>query len=186
MCTRFRKEIKNDNWIKNVCFMDKAYFCLNWTVNSQNCRIWVKEVSNEVNEHPLHSGKGTPTACCALSANGIFDPLWFQEHHRHLSRVIATSRVKICNLINQWFQQDVATPHTAIATMRYRDDLFGGNVIPKKSAYLWSPRSQDLCPLDFYLRGYCKANENHNKLQNVIELQRSVKDFIANISRGTC
>ena len=32
-----------------------------------------KEVSNEVNERPIHSGECT--ALCALSANGIIDPL---------------------------------------------------------------------------------------------------------------
>ena len=36
-----------------------------------------QEVSNKVNERPLHSVKCR--AGCALPAHGLIDPLWFQE-----------------------------------------------------------------------------------------------------------
>ena len=74
MCQQFRQEIENDNdWIKNVWFTDEAHFYLNEIVNSQNCRLWGKDVPNKVNERPPHSDKYT--AWCALSANGIIGPL---------------------------------------------------------------------------------------------------------------
>ena len=77
MCQRFRQEIEKDNdWIKNVWFAGEAHFCLNWTVNSQNCRIWWKEVPNKVNERRLYSNKYT--ARCVLSDNGIINRLCFQ------------------------------------------------------------------------------------------------------------
>lgn len=197
MCLRFRQEIGNGNdWIKNVWFTDEAHFYLNGIVNSQNCRIWGKEVPNEVNERPLHSDKCT--AWCALSANGIIGPLWFQEQGESVTinqeryrSVIDTfhgllQRRQDLRFESQWFQQDGATPHTATATMRHLNELFGENVISKKSAFPWSPRSPDLSPLDFFLWGYCKDNVYHNNPQNVIELQRSVEDFIANIPREMC
>ena len=60
MCQRFRQQIvqNNNDWIK-VWFTDEAHFHLNGTVNFQNCRIWDKEVPNEVNKRPLHSDKCT-------------------------------------------------------------------------------------------------------------------------------
>ena len=60
--------------------------------------------------------------------------------------------------------------------------LFGENVISKKSAFPWSPRSPDLSSLDFYLWRYCKDNVYHNNPQNVIELQRII--FIGKIFQG--
>ena len=112
-----------------------------------------------INECPLHSDKCT--ALCTLSANGIIGPLWFQEQGESVTinqeryrSVIDTFHGLLQRLRfeSQWFQQDGATPHTATATMRHLNELFGENVISKKSAFPWSPRSLDLSPLDFFLR----------------------------------
>ena len=70
ICPRFRQEIENDNdWGKNGLFTEEAHFYIHRIVNSQNCRMWVKEIPNEANERPLHGDKCTVR--CALSANGI-------------------------------------------------------------------------------------------------------------------
>ena len=118
---------------------------MNGIVNSQNCRIWGKEAPNEVNERPLHSDKCT--AWCALSANGIIGPLLFQEqgdsvtiNQERYRSVIDTfhgllQRRQDLRFESQWFHQDGATPHTATATMRHLNDLFGEKVISKKSAF---------------------------------------------------
>ena len=87
---------------------------------------------------------------------------------------------------SQCIQPDGATHHTATATMRHFNELFGRNIISKKSALSWLPRSLDLSPLDFFLWRYCKDRVYHNNSQNVTELQRFVKDFIANIPKGMC
>ena len=58
----------------------------------------------------------------------------------------------------------------AIVMMSHLDELFGGNVISKKSAFLWLTQSPDLSPLDFFQWGYCKDSLYHNTPQNVIEL----------------
>ena len=58
--------------------LQKTRFYLNVIVNCQNCKIWGKEVLNEVSERPLHND--ICTAWGALSANGIIDTLWFQEY----------------------------------------------------------------------------------------------------------
>ena len=74
-------------------------------------------------------------------------------------------------------------PHTAAATIRYLDELLGGNVY-KKSVSSWSAHSPILSSLDFFLWGYCKDDVCHTNPQSVIELQWSDEDFIANVSRG--
>ena len=83
----------------------------------------------------------------------------------------------------QWFQQDGATPHTATATMRHLDELFAVNVISKKS---------NVPPISDLLASFCgdsvktTCSVYHNNPQNVIELQRSVEDFIKSIPRVMC
>ena len=76
ICQRFYQEIENDNdWVKSVWFTDEAHFYLNGIINSQNCRLWGKDVANEVNERLLYNDK-----CIVwrdLSANGIIGSLWF-------------------------------------------------------------------------------------------------------------
>ena len=70
--------------------------------------------------------------------------------------------------------------------MRHLAELFGGNVISKKSVFLWALHSPDFNPLDFFLWEYWKENVYHKNPQNVIEPQRSVEEFIANITREMC
>lgn len=197
MCLRFQEKMDNDDeWINNVWFSDEAHFYLNGNVNSQNCRTWSSEPPDEVNERPLHSAKCT--AWCAISANGIIGPLWFEEHG---TTVTITQeryrRILDCfyallqgqqdlHFESQWFQQDGATPHTANETMRKLEEMFNGRIISKRSDFLWSPRSPDLSPLDFFLWGYCKENVYTNTPQSVPELQRSIEDFVHNIPRATC
>jgi hypothetical protein len=52
-----------------------------------------------------------------------------------------------------YFQQDDATAHTAHLSMAILDDVFADRTISKT---IWSPRSPDLSPSDFFLWGAIK------------------------------
>ena len=51
------------------------------------------------------------------------------------------------------FQQDGATCHTAEATLDILRPLFEDRIISRRADVVWSPRSCDLTPLDYYLLG---------------------------------
>ena len=55
-----------------------------------------------------------------------------------------------------WFQQDGAGSHTARATRRHLNDIFGNRTIGKYLDINFPPRSPDLSPLDFFFWGYIK------------------------------
>jgi len=60
-----------------ILFSDKAHFWLNGYVNEQNCRIWIEEQPEEVQELPLHPDK--TTVWCGLWAGRIMGPYFFKN-----------------------------------------------------------------------------------------------------------
>ena len=64
------------------------------------------------------------------------------KRNRHLSRVVV-SRSAV-----GWFQQDGAINRSL---GNCEDELFGGKVISKKGAFLWSLRSPNLSQIDLFL-----------------------------------
>ncbi|GFV37825.1 DDE_3 domain-containing protein [Trichonephila clavipes] len=56
-----------------------------------------------------------------------------------------------------WFQQDGATCHTARATIDLLKDTFDDRLISRFGPVNWPPRSCDLTPLDYFLRGCVKS-----------------------------
>ena len=52
---------------------------------------------------------------------------------------------------NIWFQQDGATCHTAEATLDVLRPVFEDRIINRRADVVWSPRSCDLTPLDYFL-----------------------------------
>ncbi|GFX03643.1 putative transposable element [Trichonephila clavipes] len=66
-----------------------------------------------------------------------------------------------------WFQQDVATCHTARATIDLLKDTFGDRLISRFGPVNWPPRSCDLTPLDYFLWGYVKSLVYADKPQSL-------------------
>ena len=67
--------------------------------------------------------------------------------------------------MNNYFQQDGTTPHTANTVQDWLASKFSENFFAKK---MWPPRSPDLNPCDFYLWGHLESVVN-NPLPNEIE-----------------
>ncbi|GFW05900.1 transposable element Tc3 transposase [Trichonephila clavipes] len=88
---------------------------------------------------------------------------------------------KIRNIEELWFQQDGATCHTARATIDLLKDTFGDRLISRFGPVNWPPRSCDLTPLDYFLRGYVKSLVYADKPQLLDHLEDNIRRVIADI-----
>ncbi|GFX70600.1 DUF4817 domain-containing protein [Trichonephila clavipes] len=149
---------------KRILFSDEAHFWLNGYVNKQNCRIWSEANPQVYVETPLHPEK--LTVWCALWAGGIIGKYFFKKDEGH-------------NKL--WFRQDGATCHTARATIDLLKDTFGGRLISRFGPVNWPPRSCDLTPLDYFLRGYVKSLVYADKPQTLDHLEDNIRRVIADI-----
>ena len=70
-----------------------------------------------------------------------------------------------------YFQQDGATSHISHASMAEIQSFFGDRVISKR---LWPPRSPDLTPPDYILRGYLKGTVYQNKPRTIDALKAHI------------
>ncbi|GFT20410.1 uncharacterized protein TNCV_4964161 [Trichonephila clavipes] len=80
-----------------------------------------------------------------------------------------------------WFQQDGATCHTARATIDLLKDTFGDRLISRFGPVNWPPRSCDLTPLDYFLRGYVKSFGYADKPQTLDHLADNIRRVIVDI-----
>ncbi|GFT70346.1 uncharacterized protein TNCV_2658041 [Trichonephila clavipes] len=175
---------------KRILFSDEAHFWLNGYVNKQNCRIWSEANPQVYVETPLHPEK--LTVWCALWAGGIIGPYFFKNDEGHNVTVNGDRyRAMITNFFipelnnhdvqELWFQQDGATCHTARATIDLLKDTLGDRLISRFGPVNWPPRSCDLTPLDYFLRGYVKSLVYAGKPQTLDHLEDSIRRAIADI-----
>ena len=77
-------------------------------------------------------------------------------HYRLCAVVFLLTKIEEENIGNIWFQQDVATWHTAAATFDVLRPVFKDCIFSRRTDVVWPPRSCDLTPLDYYLWGAVK------------------------------
>ncbi|GFX14916.1 DUF4817 domain-containing protein [Trichonephila clavipes] len=175
---------------KRILFSDEAHFWLNGYVNKQNCRIWREANPQVYVETPLHPEK--LTFWCTLWAGGIIGPYFFKNDEGHNVTVNGDRyRAMITNFFipelnnhdvqEPWFQQDGATCHTARATIDLLKDTFRDRLISRFRPVNWPPRSCDLTPLDYFLRGYVKSLVYADKPQTLDHLEDNIRRVIADI-----
>ncbi|GFW32222.1 transposable element Tc3 transposase [Trichonephila clavipes] len=80
-----------------------------------------------------------------------------------------------------WFQQDVATCHTARSTIDLLKDTFGDRLISRFGPVNWPPRSCDLTPLVYFLWGYVKSLIYADKPQTLDHSEDNIRRVIADI-----
>ena len=77
-----------------------------------------------------------------------------------------------------WFQQDGATPHTALISLAWLKEHFKSRVITSTRGapypIEWAPHSPDLSPPDFFLWGYLKDRVYQDKPRNLRELKKRI------------
>ena len=76
-------------------------------------------------------------------------------------------------LTTGYYQQDGATCHTSNGSMREIESYFKDSIISKN---LWTPRSPDLTPADFFLWGLLKGKVYKNT-PHTIEQLKDAKRF---------
>ena len=82
-------------------------------------------------------------------------------------------------LRNVYFQQDGATCQTSNESMTEIERFFDDRIISKA---LWSPRSPDLSPPDFFLWGALKVKAYANKPRTIQKLENNIRREIDAIS----
>ena len=83
---------------------------------------------------------------------------------------------------NIWFQEDVATCHTAEATVDGLRPVFEDHII---SRVVWPPRSCNLTLLDYYLWGAIKDKCYADKPQTIDALNDNIREAIGEIQLHT-
>ena len=83
---------------------------------------------------------------------------------------------------NIWFQQNGATCHAAEATLDVLSPVFEDRIISRKTDVVWPPRSCDLTPLDYYLRGTVKDKYYADKPKTIDALKDNIREAIQSIS----
>lgn len=169
-----------------MIFSDEAYFYLNQPINKQNNRVWCESQPCVGVEQPLFDKK--ILVWCAISVNRVYGPYFFetsvnQENYLEMLKIFFWPKIlNTPDYKKYYFQQDGATPHTAISVQTWLSGKFGKKFIDKDS---WPPRSPDLNPCDFYLWGYLKARI-YNPLPKTLEdLKSNIIREIKNISKKT-
>ncbi|GFU78959.1 transposable element Tc3 transposase [Trichonephila clavipes] len=76
---------------------------------------------------------------------------------------------------------DGSTCHKARATIDLLKDTFGDRLISRFGPVNWPPRSCDLTPLDYFLRGYVKSLVYADKPQTLDHLEDNIRRVIADI-----
>ncbi len=85
----------------------------------------------------------------------------------------------------QIIMQDVATPHTAKATLEFLKKHFGNRIISYKTENLWPPNSPDLNISDFCLWGDTKDKIFKEKPNNFEELKIKIIKVFSEIKKET-
>lgn len=176
-----------------ICFSDEATFCLNGTVNRQNCRYWSVNNPHWMRDcHTQHPQK--VNVWCGIINSHIIGPFFIDgnldstKYLDLLTNLILPSLARLYpgNLGNIddsiWFQQDGAPPHYAREVRQLLNNVFPGRWIGRRGATEWPARSPDLTPLDFFLWGYLKAKVFKSKPNDLEDLKNRISEEIQDIN----
>ena len=174
------------NTVDYIIFSDEAYFGLTEKVNKQNNRLWLEKKTEEVHEMPLYDDK--ILVWCAISATKIYGPFFFEssvnkENYLEMLRnFFWPKQLRTKDYKKYYFQQDGATPHTAIIVQEWLKSKFLTKFIDK---FDWPPRSPDLNPCDFFLWGYLKSKVYNPLPATLDQLKANITREIKNIIKET-
>ena len=89
--------------------------------------------------------------------------------------------------LNKNFQQlfTTTTCHTAEATLNVLRPIFENRIISRRTNVIWPPRSCDLTPLDYYLRGTVKEKCYADKPETIDALKDNIREAIGEIQLYT-
>ena len=86
---------------------------------------------------------------------------------------------------NIWFPDDGTMCHTAEATLDVLRPVFEDRIISRRGDVVWTLRSCDLTPLDYYLWSTVKDKCYADKPETIDALKDNIRDAIGEIQLHT-
>lgn len=184
--------------LSKILFSDEATFCLNGSVNKQNCRYWAPENPHWSMEcHTQFPQK--VNVWVGIVGTSIVGPFFIEGTLNSVNYLDLLQNYIIPNLTalypngenpnipadSIWFQQDGAPPHYSRIVRDYLNNIFPNRWIGRRGVIEWPARSPDLTPLDFYLWGYLKSKVYFNKPENIEQLKNRIRAEIQQIQPQT-
>ena len=80
------------------------------------------------------------------------------------------------DIFNIWFQQDGAACHTGKAKLDVLRRVYADRIISRRADVVWSFRSCDLTPLDYYLWGTVKDKCYADKPETIDALKDNISE----------
>ncbi len=172
-------------FLLNIIIGNEAVFQMNGWVNTWNVRayaIQAQDVQNFVFDH-LHSRDKLTVWIGLCGDNTIFGPIFFDNNANWLvyhdminTDIVPELHQSYGTLRNRaiprkWWVQDGATAHRRILVCDCLQQLFPNSVCGLSYNQVYTLRSPDLTPLDFYLWGYLKKKVFQTHPANLQDLR---------------
>ena len=107
------------------------------------------------------------------------------DRYRAMLNEFLFTKIEEENIGNIWFQQDGATCHPAKATLDVLRPIFEDRIISGGANVVWPPRSCDLTPLDYYLRGAVQDKCYADNPETIEALKDNIREAIGEIQLHT-
>ena len=173
----FAEKLEEDaDFPKKLHMTDACHAHLSGMVNKQNFRYWGTDNPGNASTEMVPRSVLKVTVWVAVGWYGIIGPYFFeddqgrtstvnQENYREMIqnfylpelRAQARKRNNLFKMKTQWFQQDVAPPHTARETRHFLKQHLEGRFISLYDVVEWPPYSPDLTPPDFFFGGISRT-----------------------------
>ena len=102
------------------------------------------------------------------------------DRYRAMLNEFLFTKIEEENIGNIWFQQDGATCHTAEATVDVLRPAFEDRIVSRRADVIWSPRSCDLIPLNYYL--WVTDKYYADKPETIDVLKHNIREAIVKYS----
>ena len=103
------------------------------------------------------------------------------DRYRAMLNEFLFTKIEEADIGNIGFQQDGATCHTAEATLDVLHPVFEDRIISRRADVVWSLRSWDLTPFDYYLWGGVKDKCYAGKPETIDALKDNIREAIGEI-----
>ena len=190
MCeTLLEKTEEDENFLEKIIFSDESTFRLDGIVNRHNCRIWGEEKPGETFQRSHSSPK--VNVWMGISSQRIHGPFFFDgnitgENYLDMLQRSFLPQLSRFEKRQAFFQQDGAPPHYAKSVRKFLDDNFNDRWIGRCGPLVWTARSPDLSPLDFFVWGFLKTKVFSLHPRTLQELKDCISDASEEITPDMC
>ena len=172
-------------FLKRVCFSDESTFHVSGLINRHNSRIWGSQ--NPHKTYELERGSPKLNVWCGIMHDKIIGPFFFAEKSITAQIYLDLLTDYVSQQLEQYqppviFQQDGAPSHWGLEVRQFLNDTFPERWIGRDGPIPWPPRSPNITPLDFFLRGYVKDIVYQTKVRDVSDLQLRIIEALDTVT----